>query len=182
MSCPDDLNTIITLAQNTRKKCKATPCELIMDNCKWSPGNSTGNSGHWQGRYVMYQYVLDKILKKPRLTDFHDFSVLYFLENLDRWCRQLSAPRWKNTRKFFVLQGKSTATGEGWLISTQYIDSFNHFAEQYLQHHPTDIMVWRSRATLENYIVRHAPWHSGVHMTDSVYDEELQLLLNHLIT
>ncbi len=126
----------------------------------------------------MYQYVLDRILRKSAITTYYDFSVLYYVENLDRWCHKLSSPIWKNTRKFFSLQGNVTRGDV-----KRYTVNFNEIAEQYFKDHVTDILIWRSRAALENYVLKHAPWHlpDGVHMSVSVYDEELQLLFNQLI-
>jgi hypothetical protein len=64
----------------------------------------------------------------------------------------------------------------------RYTVNFNEIAEQYFKDHVTDILIWRSRAALGNYVLKHAPWHlDGVHMSVSVYVEELQLLVNHLI-
>jgi hypothetical protein len=125
--------------------------------------------------------VLAKILRKPALKTSLDFSVLYYIENLARWCRQVASPTWPNTSKFFALQGM-VRQRPGY-PSIQPTEVFSEAAEQYFKDHPSDILVWRSRATLENYIFEHAPWHlyDGTHLTDSAYDVELQLLLNFLI-
>jgi hypothetical protein len=161
------------------KKCKAVPCELT-DNGRTPIGNSSLNSSQWQGEYTKYRYVMDKILRKPEITTFHDFSVLYFVENLDKWCRQVSSPTWKTTQKLFALQGR--VPGGAWQ-RVNHTDFFNDVAEQYFKDHSSDILVWRSRATFENYVYEHAPSYlsDGLHMKDSIYDEELQLLFNYLI-
>jgi hypothetical protein len=151
-----------------------------MANCDTPIGNSTLRRSQWQRKYSKYQYVLDNILRKPELATFQDFSVLYYVENLDRWRRHVSSPRWKTTRKFFALQGR--IPGNAWR-KMHHIDLFNKVAERYFKDHPSDIMVWRSRATFENYVIEHAPrlLFDGVHMRDPVYDDELQLLFNYLI-
>jgi hypothetical protein len=70
-----------------------------------------------------------------------------------------------------------------WLAQQAIYRYFQHLTEQYFKDHSTEILVWKSRATFENYVVARAPWHlpGGIHLSDVAYDEELQLLLNHLI-